>query len=143
MDKLWRNYSLSIVLFVLFLVAWIGQTVVGWFDFAAEQQQHGQAIEVFGQDGYVWHWAEATLENWQSEFLQLFTFVVLTAYLIHKGSHESKDTDDEMMARLDRIERRLQELAPSGSGDGRGSVPAAFTTDAPTPAMGVRTTKND
>jgi hypothetical protein len=62
------------------------------------------------RSGYIWRWAAATFENWQSEFLQLLTFVVLTAYLIHKGSHESKDTDDEMMAILKRIERRLHTL---------------------------------
>jgi hypothetical protein len=32
-----------------------------------------------------------TLENWQSEFLQLFSFVVVSAVLIHHGSSESKD----------------------------------------------------
>jgi hypothetical protein len=50
------------------------------------------------------------MENWQSEFLQLLTFVVVTTFLIHKGSHESKDTDDEMMAMLKRIEARLKAL---------------------------------
>jgi hypothetical protein len=39
-------------------------------------------------------WDEA--ENWQSEFLQLLTFVVLTTFLIHRNSHESRDSDDEM-----------------------------------------------
>jgi hypothetical protein len=63
-----------------------------------------------GPSGYVWQWAAATFENWQSEFLQLLTFVILTAYLIHRGSHESKDSDDEMMAILKRIERRVQAL---------------------------------
>src|SRR5688572_13753991 len=90
MGRLWRDYNLRIVLFALFLVAWIGQTATGWVEFAAEQQQHGQEAAVFGQDGYFWRWGQATLENWQSEFLQLFTFVVLTTFLIHKGSHESK-----------------------------------------------------
>jgi hypothetical protein len=112
MGKLWRHYNLSIVLFTLFIMAWIGQTVVGWVEFTAEQQQHGQVAQVFGADGYVWHWAEATLENWQSEFLQLLTFVILTSFLIHQGSHESKDSDEQMQASLDRIEQRLQRLEP-------------------------------
>jgi hypothetical protein len=50
------------------------------------------------------------MENWQSEFLQLLTFVVLTSFLIHRGSHESKDTDEEMMAMLKSIDRRLRKL---------------------------------
>jgi hypothetical protein len=107
---LWKNYNLSIVLAFLFLVSWAIQTWTGWIHFAAEQQEHGQAAEWFGSSGYVWSWAEATFENWQSEFLQLFTFVVLTTYLIHKGSHESKDSDEEMMALLKRVDERVQRL---------------------------------
>lgn len=110
MKSLWKNYNLSIILLLLFASAWILQTWTGWVNFAAEQQQHGSTAELFGPSGYVWAWAEATFENWQSEFLQLLTFVVLTAYFIHKGSHESKDSDDEMMARLKRIEQRLDGL---------------------------------
>ena len=110
MKRLWQNYSLSIVLAALFLISWVIQSWTGWVYFAGEQQQHGQVAEVFGSSSYIWQWAEATFENWQSEFLQLLTFVVLTAYLIHRGSHESKDTDDEMMQSLQRIEERLARL---------------------------------
>jgi hypothetical protein len=115
MKRLWSNYSLSIVLAVLFIASWTIQTWTGWVHFQVEQQDHGQSAEVFGPSGYVWQWAAATFENWQSEFLQLLTFVILTAYLIHRGSHESKDSDDEMMAILKRIERRVQALEKEGS----------------------------
>lgn len=50
---------------------------------------------------------QSTLENWQSEFLQLFSFVVLSALLIHRGSAESKDSADRMEAALKRIEEKL------------------------------------
>ena len=113
MGRVWRDYSLSIVLAALFLVSWALQTWTGWVEFVAEQQEHGQVAEAFGPDGYVWAWAQATFENWQSEFLQLLTFVVLTTYLIHRGSHESKDTDEKVQAQLDRIEQRLASLSPS------------------------------
>jgi hypothetical protein len=86
---------------------------MGWQEFVAEQQQHGQAAQVFGSEGYLWRWGQATLENWQSEFLQLLTFVVLTSFLIHKGSHESKDSDEQMQAQLTRIESQLKELQAS------------------------------
>jgi surface polysaccharide O-acyltransferase-like enzyme len=115
MRNLWRNYSLSIVLLALFLVSWAIQSVSGWVEFAAEQGAHDEKALLLGPEGYIWTWAEATFENWQSEFLQLFTFVVLTTYLVHKGSHESKDTDEQMQTALDRIERRLEELSPSRS----------------------------
>ncbi|HEU4430959.1 MAG TPA: DUF6766 family protein [Myxococcota bacterium] len=107
--RLWSNYSLSIVLLCLFLVSWGLQTWMGWREFAAEQQQLGAAAQWLGQDGYLWAWGAATFENWQSEFLQLLTFVVLTTYLVHRGSHESKDTDEAMQRQLDRIEQRLEQ----------------------------------
>lgn len=40
----------------------------------------------------------STFENWKSEFLQLFTMVVLVSFLIHRGSQESKDSDAELRA---------------------------------------------
>jgi hypothetical protein len=116
MKRLWRDYSLSIVLAGLFLVSWILQTWTGWYKYAAEQGTHGGIPTIFGDSGYVWEWAAATMENWQSEFLQLLTFVILTAYLIHRGSHESKDTDEEQMAMLKRIDDRLSRLEAAGSG---------------------------
>jgi hypothetical protein len=108
--RFWQNYNLSIILSALFLVAWGLQTWAGWVRFSASQEEHQQVAEVFGQSGYVFEWLSATMENWQSEFLQLLTFVVLTASFIHKGSHESKDSDEELKAMLRRIEDRLARL---------------------------------
>ena len=57
------------------------------------------------------------MENWQSEFLQLLTFVVLTTFLIHRGSHESRDSNEGLLLRIeDRLariegERRLRHLS--------------------------------
>jgi hypothetical protein len=110
MKKLWKNYNLSIVLAVLFLIAWALQTWMGWQNFASEQQAHGQTAQWFGPDGYIWSWGQSTFENWQSEFLQLLTFVTLTTVLIHKGSPESKDGDDEVKATLQRIEAKLDKI---------------------------------
>jgi hypothetical protein len=111
--KVLRDYALGWVLLGLFVLFWIGQTVVGWQEFLAEQSEHGQVAQIFGDGGYVWNWARTTLENWQSEMLQLFAMVVLTSFLIFKGSPESKDGDDEMKETLARLERRLEELAAS------------------------------
>jgi hypothetical protein len=108
--KLTRDYALGWVLLGLFIVFWIGQTIVGWQEFHAEQTEHGQVAEVFGDGGYFWNWARTTLENWQSEMLQLFAMVALTSFLIFKGSPESKDSDEEMKQTLARLERRLEEM---------------------------------
>ncbi len=116
MRTIWKNYNLSIVLFGLFAIALALQTWMGWHEFRAEQESHGEIAYWLGDGGYVWAWGEATFENWQSEFLQLFTFVVLTAFLVHKGSHESRDTDDRFEAKIDRIERRIARLQAQVSG---------------------------
>jgi hypothetical protein len=108
--RILRDYSLGIVLAGLFLASWIGQTLTGWVEFAGEQAAHGEAAEVFGASGYFWTWMAATFENWQSEFLQLFTMAVLTAFLLHKGSTESRDSDEEMGLQLAAIRRELAEL---------------------------------
>jgi uncharacterized membrane protein YhaH (DUF805 family) len=105
--RLWRDYNLSVVLGLLFVVTWIGQLITEWFTFASEQQEHNQPLQI-GQ--FLWEFWQSTLENWQSEFLQLFSFVVLATLFIHKGSAESKDSDEQMQKSLDRIEKRLKAL---------------------------------
>ncbi len=111
MKRFWKNYNLSIVLGLCFVLSLAGQFFVGLKHFRAEQSEHGQGARIWGDDGYIWAFGDAVLENWQSEFLQLLTFVIFTTYLVHKGSHESKDTEDAMQAQLDRIEARLSQLS--------------------------------
>jgi hypothetical protein len=78
--------------------------------------QHEQTPSVFGDDGYIWDFLAATFENWQSEFLQLLAMVVLTSFLIHRGSAESKDSNDRMESKLDAIQDRLDKLDQAKSG---------------------------
>jgi hypothetical protein len=120
MRRLWRDYGLSISLIVLFSVAWALQTWTGWMEFVAERRAEGETAQAFGEDGYLWVWGQATFENWQSEFLQVFVFVVLTTFLVHRRSHESPDTDYDTEAALRRIEARLVELERA---PGSGAVP--------------------
>jgi Domain of unknown function (DUF6766) len=101
------DYALSLTLFALFLSTWIGQFISQLIEFRNEA--HAQEQEFQFWDFFPAFW-QATLENWQSEFLQLFFFVVLTSFLIHRGSPESRDGTDEMQAKLDRIEKQLSEL---------------------------------
>jgi hypothetical protein len=105
-----RDYGLTIVLAVLFIGSWIAQTMSGWVEFASQQAALGETAQAFGDSGYIWTWLQATMENWQSEFLQLFTMVVLTAFLIHKGSSESKDSDDELLLQLSAIRQELADI---------------------------------
>jgi hypothetical protein len=87
-----RENGLSLVMFSLFVVFWGGQSVTGWLHHNDEQQQHGRPPQPW--TAYVTSGAfiEATAENWESEFLQMAAFVLLSAFLVQKGSAESKDT---------------------------------------------------
>jgi uncharacterized protein DUF6766 len=105
--KTWANFGLSIAFCVLFFTSWIAQGVAEWQVFVDEQKAHGEAVRVVD---YIQEFSQSTLENWQSEFLQLFSFVVLSALLIHHGSSESKDSDDRMEETLKRIEKKLEAL---------------------------------
>jgi len=109
--RLWRDYSLTIVVGVLFLFSFVLHAIFGWWQYVADQANQGQPATLFGWDGYVIYFGEWTFQNWQSEFLEVLALIVLTAFLIHKGSHESKDSDDAMQASIDRIERKVDELA--------------------------------
>lgn len=106
--RFFKNYALSLILGAAFLISWSGQAVSGWMEFKAEQLEHHQPAHVLGDDGYIWQFLSATFENWESEFLQLLTFVILSTFFIHRNSPQSRDGDDEMQARLKRIESLLE-----------------------------------
>lgn len=99
--------GLSITLFVLFFASWLLQLVTQYYNEVNQAVEHGQAHLAFWSADFWWAFGESTFENWQSEFLQLFTFVVAAKLLIHRGSPQSRDGDDEMREQLDRIERKL------------------------------------
>ncbi|HUR37737.1 MAG TPA: DUF6766 family protein [Terriglobales bacterium] len=86
--------GLSIVMLGLFFITfWIGQTYSGFLVHNDEQQQHGRAPVSVVDYLRSAHFVEATTENWESEFLQMFFYVVLTIFLYQKGSSESKRPD--------------------------------------------------
>jgi len=115
--SVWREFGLGLILMLLFFSSWIAHGISEWQVFTDEQRAHGEtptAGDFFAEFG------QSTLENWQSEFLQLFAFVVLSALYIHKGSAESKDGDEKLEAALRRIEERLGTLpatAPVADGE--------------------------
>lgn len=94
MRRFLRENSLSLVLFLLFCSCMVGQSLAGYWDYNQEQQDHGRSPVTFGAYFRTGHFLEATAENWESEFLQMFGYVLLTAYLVQKGSSESKKIDE-------------------------------------------------
>jgi hypothetical protein len=85
-----RDRGLSLVLLALFGIALAGQTLTGWFDYNASARMHGEVA--VGLRGYLTtgHFLEAVFENWESEFLQMAAFVLLTTFCYHRGSAESR-----------------------------------------------------
>ena len=95
MKRFLRNNGLSLTLFVLFAISLVGQALAGWRAHAAELQVHGLAPLGFVSDLATGHFISAVFENWESEFLQMSVYVLLTVFLFQKGSPESKDPDEE------------------------------------------------
>jgi hypothetical protein len=99
MKQFWRNNSLSIVFFSLFIIALAGQFYTGYNEHNEERIEEGQpelSLTAYLTSG---HFLQATFENWESEFLQMALFVVLTISLRQKGSSESKKFEPEEVDR--------------------------------------------
>jgi hypothetical protein len=74
-------------MFLLFLG---GQILTGWYEYNATQREHHEPVVTMAgylETGHPW---EAIFENWESEFLQMGVFVLLTTWLVQKGSPESR-----------------------------------------------------
>jgi len=110
--KTWKNFGLSLAFCSLFLLSWAAQGLAEWNLYRNEQGAHGEPATA---SGFLAEFGQSTLENWQSEFLQLFAFVVLSAVLIHRGSAESKDSGERVERKIDAIAARLDELGSSRS----------------------------
>jgi hypothetical protein len=107
MKKIFRNNGLSLTLFVLFLISLLGQSLAGMHKYNNDQTEHGNPSVTFGEYLASDDFLEATAENWESEFLQLFTFVLLTRFLYQKGSPESRDPDQPEEDEADTPQEKL------------------------------------
>jgi hypothetical protein len=87
--------SLLLVTLLLIIGSWIGQVFTGWHDNNDNLQQMRLAQLTLPQYLHSGHLLEATFENWESEFLQMGMYVVLTIGLRQKGSPESKQLTGE------------------------------------------------
>jgi hypothetical protein len=85
-----REHGLSLVLAALFVMTMAGQTLTGHRVFNAEAREHGQSASTLTAYVSSGHFFEATAENWESEFLQMAFYVLLTVFLYQRGSSESK-----------------------------------------------------
>ena len=93
MRRLWRHHGLSLTLFGLFLLCALGQSVMGHRHYNAEQEAHGHLTLGYLVYLRTGHFVEALAENWESEFLQMAAYILLTVALRQKGAPESKKLD--------------------------------------------------
>jgi hypothetical protein len=91
---LYQN-GLSLVVLVFIVLTLLGQIYTGWQDYNDELQQMQRSTLSLSQYLGSGHFLEATFENWESEFLQMGLYVLLTVWLRQKGSSESKKLDEE------------------------------------------------
>ncbi|TIV11745.1 MAG: hypothetical protein E5W00_02340, partial [Mesorhizobium sp.] len=100
--SVWRAYSYAWITLGFFIISIVGHWVFGWFAYLDEQQALGQPPEF---SGYLIEMSRDTLENWQSEFLQLLWQVGGLAFLLFVGSPQSKESTDRMEAKIDALLR--------------------------------------
>jgi hypothetical protein len=110
--SVWVKYGYLWVTLLLFLGSLIGHWLFAWYAYVNEQQTHGEPPEVAG---YMIEVARDTLENWQSEFLQLMWQVAGLAFLFYLGSPQSKEGDD-------RLEEKIDLLVKSSVKDGEKEI---------------------
>jgi len=95
-----KKYAYGWLTLGFFLVSFGLHWTFGWFAFADEAREHGQAATLAP---YLTEMARDTFENWQSEFLQLLWQVVGLAYFLYVGSPSSKENDDRVEAKVDAL----------------------------------------
>jgi hypothetical protein len=113
MKRIVRENGLSLVLFVLFFLSFlVGQSITGYHVDKEERQEKGEPQIGYADYLKSPHFLEATMENWESEFLQMFVFVLLSVFLVQKGSAESRKLEGEEEVDEDPRKHRKNKTAP-------------------------------
>lgn len=88
------EHSLFLVCMAIFVLCLAGMAISGLQVYNEERLEHGSVVVPLAEYLRSGHFFEATFENWESEFLQMGAYVVLTIFLFQKGSSESKPIDE-------------------------------------------------
>jgi succinate dehydrogenase hydrophobic anchor subunit len=91
--RLLRENGLSVVVFGLFFLFLAGESLAGFLAHNDERRAHGEAPVSYRQFVTSGTFLESTTENWESEFLEMGAYALLTAFLFQRGSAESKKLD--------------------------------------------------
>ena len=103
-DFRFGNYGFLYFTATFFVVSLCGHALFEWFAYFQEQSDRGLSASI---NGYLVIFMRDTLENWQSEFLQLIWQVAGLSFLLHIGSPQSKEGDDRKEEKLDAILRAV------------------------------------
>ena len=106
MRQFFRENGLSIIVFGLSFLFLLGQSLTGCWAYNEDLVGHGKAALSYGR--FLWSgvFIETVFENWESEFLQMGLYVVLTSFLFQKGSAESKPIGESVA--VDRVPKRFR-----------------------------------
>jgi hypothetical protein len=95
-----KAYGFGLVTAALFLLSWVGQFFTQLMVVRNENADHGQAFE---WSDFTAQFLASTFENWQSEFLQLVWQAAGLTLLFFWGSSQSKESDERIEVKLDRL----------------------------------------
>jgi hypothetical protein len=110
--KFVHENALSLVALALFAATLTGQAICGFIVAGDQAREHGAPVPSVATYLTSGDFIEVTFENWESEFLQMALFVILTKYLHQKGSSESKPFDEPEPASDDPRKHRRDATAP-------------------------------
>ena len=107
-----RDHGLLLANAGLFVLFFAGMVLAGVRAYNGDQQAHGQAAVSLWGYLHTGDFVEATFENWESEFLQMGMYVILTVFLFQKGSSESKPMGRTSPQDEDPRQAKLKESTP-------------------------------
>jgi len=102
------KYGFVWITLLFFVISIVGHWLFAWFAYVDEQANHSAPVEF---SSYFIEVARDTLENWQSEFLQLIWQVAGLAYLLYVASPQSKEGDERIEAKVDAVLRSVDKKA--------------------------------
>lgn len=104
---MFKKYGFAWITGALFIASFTGHWVLGWVAYVEQQTSLGLPAQV---GPYLIEAVRDTLENWQSEFLQVAWQVAGLSFLLYKGSPQSRDTSDRVEGKIDRIAKDVRDI---------------------------------
>jgi len=89
-----RDSSLSLFFGAILLATLVGQAFTGLAEYNSSVQIDGLPTLTLGAYVTSAQFAVDVAENWQSEYLQFLLYIVITVWLVQRGSTESKAVED-------------------------------------------------